>query len=187
MGKIDASDRTYIGDPNPKFTYGLNLAYSYKSFDASAFLFGSAGNDIFDNTKIFTDFPDFFKGGIRKEVAVNSWTTSNTGSSIPMMRTSGSFSTDQVSNSYFISKGSYLRLKQVQIGYTMPAALLTKYGIDRLRVYVQAANLFTITGYKGLDPELQSSNASSPVNGFGIDNGNYPHTASFLIGVNLSF
>jgi hypothetical protein len=186
-GVIDASDRTYIGDPNPKFTYGLNLAYSYKNFDASAFLFGSAGNDIFDNTKIFTDFPDFFKGGIRREVAVNSWTTSNTGSSIPKMMTSGSFSTDQVSNSYFISKGSYLRLKQVQVGYTMPANLLSKYGIDRLRVYVQAANLFTITGYKGLDPELQSSNASSPVNGFGIDNGNYPHTASFLIGVNLSF
>ena len=190
-GKIDASDRTYIGDPNPKFTYGLNLAYTYKSFDASAFFFGSAGNDIFDNTKTFTDFPDFFKGGIRREVAVNSWTTTNTGSSIPKMMTSGSFSTDAVSNSYFISKGSYLRLKQIQIGYTMPAGMLTKYGIDRLRVYLQAANLFTITGYKGLDPELQpqqsNGNISSPVSGFGIDNGNYPHGASFLIGVNLSF
>jgi TonB-linked SusC/RagA family outer membrane protein len=190
-GVIDAADRTYIGDPNAKFSYGLNLAYSYKNFDASAFVFGSAGNDIFDNTKIFTDFPDFFKGGIRREVAVNSWTTSNTGASIPRLSTSGSFSTDLVSNSYFISKGSYLRLKQVQLGYTMPAALLTKYGIDRLRVYVQAANLFTITSYKGLDPELQpaqgNGNIGSPINGFGIDNGNYPHTASFLIGVNLSF
>lgn len=190
-GKIDASDRTYIGDPNPKFTYGLNLAYSYKNFDVSAFIFGSAGSDIFDNTKTFTDFPDFFKGGIRREVALNSWTTSNTGSSIPKMMTSGSFSTDQVSNSYYISKGSYLRMKQFQVGYTMPAAMLTKYGIDRLRVYVQAANLFTITGYKGLDPELQpqqsNGNITSPVNGFGIDNGNYPHAASFLIGVNLSF
>lgn len=186
-GKIDASDRTYIGDPNPKFTYGLNLAYTYKSFDASAFFFGSAGNDIFDNTKIFTDFPDFFKGGIRREVALNSWTTSNTNTDIPKLMTTGSFSTDQVSNSYFISKGGYLRLKQVQVGYTMPANLLTKYGIDRLRVYVQAANLFTITKYKGLDPELQSSNNGSPVAGFGIDNGNYPHTAAFIIGVNLNF
>jgi TonB-linked SusC/RagA family outer membrane protein len=186
-GKIDANDRTYIGDPNPKFSYGLNLALTVKNFDASAFIFGTAGNDIFDNTKTFTDFPDFFKGGIRREVAVNSWTPTNTGTSIPKLMTTGSFSTDQVSNSYFISKGSYLRLKQIQIGYTMPAAMLSKYGIDRLRVYLQAANLFTITKYKGLDPELQSANNNDQSAGFGIDNGNYPHAASFIIGVNLSF
>ena len=185
-GKIDASDRTYIGDPNPKFTYGLNLAFSYKNFDASAFIFGSAGNDIFDNTKTFTDFPDFFKGGIRREVAVNSWTTTNTNTSIPKMMTTGSFSSDAVASSYFISKGSYLRLKQIQVGYTMPAALLTKYGIDRLRVYLQAANLLTLTKYKGLDPELQSSDINNTV-GFGIDQGNYPHTPSFIVGVNLNF
>jgi len=185
-GKIDANDRTYIGDPNPKFTYGLNLAFTYKNFDASAFIFGSAGNDIFDNTKTFTDFPDFFKGGIRREVAVNSWTTTNTNTSIPKMMTTGSFSSDAVASSYFISKGSYLRLKQIQVGYTMPAALLTKYGIDRLRVYLQAANLLTLTKYKGLDPELQSSDINNTV-GFGIDQGNYPHTPSFIVGVNLNF
>jgi hypothetical protein len=75
----------------------------------------------------------------------------------------------------------------MQIGYTMPAAMLNKFGIDHLRVYVQAANLFTITKYKGLDPELQSSDIGNQYAGFGIDNGNYPHAASFLIGVNLSF
>jgi TonB-dependent starch-binding outer membrane protein SusC len=190
-GKIDDKDRTYIGNPNPKFTYGLNLALTYKAFDFSAFFYGSVGNDIFNQTQYYTDFPDFFKGGIRREVAVNSWTPTNTGSSIPALQTAGSFSSDQVTNSYFISKGSYLRCKQMQIGYMVPTNLGKKVGIHSLRVYVQGANLFTITKYKGLDPELSTppdSNGNiTGVTGYGIDQGNYPHTASFLVGVNLNF
>ena len=184
--KIDDKDRTYIGNPNPDFTYGFNLAFTYKQFDASAFFFGSQGNQIFDNTKYFTDFPDFFKGGIRREVALNAWTPSHTNTTIPKLMTTGSFSTDLAANSYFISDGSYLRLKQVQIGYTMDPAALSKYGVDRLRVYLQAANLLTLTKYKGLDPELQSSDIGNTV-GFGIDQGNYPHTPSFILGVNINF
>ena len=98
----------------------------------------------------------------------------------------GGFSSDQVTNSYFICKGSYLRNKQMQLGYTLPANMLTKFGIDRLRIYVQSANMFTITKYNGLDPELQSSDINATV-GYGIDQGNYPHTPSYLIGVNLNF
>ncbi|MGZ8554261.1 MAG: SusC/RagA family TonB-linked outer membrane protein, partial [Chitinophagaceae bacterium] len=185
-GKIDDNDRTFIGDPNPDFTYVLNLSFSYKNFDFSTFFFGSHGNDIFNNTKFFTDFPDFFKGGIRREVAINSWTPTNTNTSIPKLRTTGGFSSDLVTNSYFISKGSYLRNKQMQIGFTVPSSFLSKYGIDRFRIYVQAANLFTVTKYEGLDPELQSSDINNTV-GFGIDQGNYPHTRSFLFGLNLNF
>ena len=187
-GTIDANDRTWIGDPNPAFTYGLNISLSYKSFDFSAFFFGSEGNDIYNNTLYFTDFPDFFKGGIRREVALNSWTTSNTNTSIPALYTTGSFSSDQTANSYFISKGSYFRSKQMQIGYTLSPKTLSRVGIDRFRIYVQATNLFTITQYKGLDPELQSNdpNNNSTV-GFGTDQGNYPHTPGYLIGVNLNF
>lgn len=183
---IDDKDRTYIGDPNPKFTYGLNIGFSYKNFDFSTFFFGSYGNEIFDNTKYFTDFPDFFKGAIRREVALNSWTPNNTSTSIPKLRNTGGFSTDQVTNSYFISKGSYLRNKQAQVGYVVPAKALSRFGIERLRVYIQATNLFTVTKYKGLDPELQSSDINSNT-GFGIDNGNYPHTKGYLVGVNLNF
>lgn len=185
-GKIDDNDRTFIGDPNPDFTYGLNISFNYKNFDFSTFFFGSKGNDIFNNTKFFTDFPDFFKGGIRREVALNSWTPTNTNTSIPKLRTTGGFSSDLVTNSYFISKGSYLRNKQMQLGYTLPASLLSRFAIDRFRIYVQAANLFTITKYEGLDPELQSSDINNTV-GFGIDQGNYPHTPAFLIGINLNF
>lgn len=191
-GKIDDNDRTYIGDPNPDFTYGLNIAFSYKNFDFSTFFFGSVGNDIFNQTLYYTDFPDFFKGAIRREVAVNSWTTSNTNTSIPKLKTTGSFSTDLVTNSYFISKGSYLRNKQMQLGYTIPTSVLSRIGVNRLRIYAQGANLFTITKYKGLDPELQptSDNSGQTINSvytFGIDQGNYPHTPAFLFGVNLNF
>jgi TonB-dependent starch-binding outer membrane protein SusC len=192
-GKIDNDDRAFIGNPNPDFEYGLNISFSYKNFDFSSFFFGSAGNDIFNNLLYFTDFPDFFKGGIRKEVALNSWTPTNTDTKIPSLQTTGGFSSDQSSyaNSYFISKGSYFRAKQMQIGYTLPGNLLSKYGIERLRIYVQAANLFTITNYEGVDPELQSQpNSSGQIINtyqFGIDQGTYPHTPSFLFGVNLNF
>jgi TonB-linked SusC/RagA family outer membrane protein len=192
-GKITTDDRTYIGDPNPDFNYGLNITATFKNFDFSAFFFGSSGNDIFNNTLYFTDFPDFFKGGIRREAAVNSWTPSNPGAKIPLLRTTGSFSTDNsgYANSYFISKGSYLRAKQMQLGYTLPSKLLSKYGIDRLRIYVQATNLFTITKYEGLDPELPSQPDSNgrivDTYQYGIDQGSYPHTPAYLFGINLNF
>jgi TonB-linked SusC/RagA family outer membrane protein len=192
-GSITTADRTYIGDPNPNFTYGLNITASYKNFDFSTFFFGSQGNDIFNNTLYFTDFPDFFKGGIRREVAVNSWTPTNTNTKIPKLKTTGSFSTDNsgFANSYFISKGSYLRNKQISIGYTLPANLLSKIRVDRVRLYVQATNLFTFTKYEGLDPELPSQPDSNGriVNTYqyGIDQGSYPHTPAFLFGVNLNF
>ncbi len=104
-GTIDANDRTFIGDPNPKFTYGLNISMSYKNFDFSTFFFGSAGNDIFNNTLYFTDFPDFFKGAMRREVALNSWTPTNTNTSIPKLSTTGGFSTDGVVNTLFPEQG----------------------------------------------------------------------------------
>ncbi|MCW3079122.1 TonB-dependent receptor [Segetibacter sp.] len=185
-GKIDAADRTYIGNPNPKFTYGLNFAMSYKSFDFSTFFYGSQGNKIFDATRIYTDFPNFFKGAIRREVALNSWTPGNTSTTIPKLMTTGSFSRDLETNSYFVSDGSFLRNKQIQIGYTVPTKVLSRVGIERLRFYVQGTNLFTATKYKGLDPELQSSDIGNNT-GFGIDQGNYPHTPGYLVGVNLNF
>jgi len=192
-GIIDANDRTFIGNPNPDFTYGLNISFTYKSFDFSTFFFGSHGNDIFNNTLYFTDFPDFFKGAMRREVALNSWTPTNTNTTIPKLTTTGGFSTDNVTNSYFISKGSYLKNKQMQIGYTFPESMLSRIGIDRLRVYVQSTNMFTITKYKGLDPELQSDNTNNGGSqsnyylGYGIDQGNYPHTPAYIFGVNLNF
>lgn len=186
-GVIDDKDRTIIGDPNPKFTYGINIALAYKNFDFSTFFYGSYGNDIFNQTLYFTDFPDFFKGGIRREAALNAWTPQNKNTNIPLLRNTGGFSTDQVTNSYFISKGSYLRNRQMQLGYTFPPSLLSRYGIDRVRIYVQSTNMFTITKYKGLDPELPSSNQNSFFPQYGIDQASYPHTPGYLVGINLNF
>jgi len=193
-GKIDATDRTFFGNPNPKFTYGLNLNFSYGNFDFSTFIFGSYGNDIFNGVKEFTDFPQLFKGGLSKQVALNSWTVNNTKTSIPKLENLGNFSNTGVINSYYLEKGSYLRNKQMSLGYTLPAKTLSHLGIEKFRVYVQAVNLFTITKYSGLDPELQSSdpnNQSQSINGasnsFGIDYGNYPHTAQYLVGLSVTF
>jgi TonB-linked SusC/RagA family outer membrane protein len=184
---INADDRTFLGDPNPDFTYGLNISAEFKNFDFSAFFFGSHGNAIFNSTLYYTDFLDF-KGAIRREVAVNSWTPSNTNTKIPKLLTVGVFSTNQTgyASSYFLSNGSYLRCKQIQIGYTFPKRLLSKFEIDRLRIYVQGTNVFTITKYEGLDPELQSQNIARSSQ-YGIDQGNYPHTPAYLFGINLNF
>jgi hypothetical protein len=90
-------------------------------------------------------------------------------------------------NSYFLSPGSFLRNKQMQLGYTLPNNLLSRFGIERFRIYAQAANLFTITKYEGLDPELSSPDPLAATPLFGVDQGNYPKTPTFLFGVNVNF
>lgn len=186
-GKISDADRTFIGNPNPKFTYGLNLAASYKNFDFSMFLYGSAGNDVVNFVKYWTDFPQVFAGNVSKNAVYNSWTPNNTSATVPILEKSANFSNSTVFNSYYLEKGSYLRAKSIIIGYTFPSDQLKKAGIEKLRVYVQAANLFTITKYTGLDPELQGSDLNNNTN-FGIDFGNYPaNQKSFNIGVNVGF
>jgi TonB-linked SusC/RagA family outer membrane protein len=198
-GIITADDRTYIGNPNPKFSYGINLGANYKAFDASIFLYGSQGNDIWNNVKWWTDFNSNFQGAKSHTALYDSWTPENHNATAPIQETVGSFSTSNVPNSYFVEKGSYLRAKNAQIGYTLPAGLLKKVRIEKMRVYVQAANLFTITKYSGLDPEIGttsntnnngggSSNQSfSSGTSFGIDEGVYPNQRQFLLGLNLTF
>ncbi|MNY49703.1 TonB dependent receptor [compost metagenome] len=109
----------------------------------------------------------------------------------PIQETAQSFSTNSVPNSYFVEKGAYLRLKNAQIGYTLPSGKLHKLGVNRLRVYLSAANLFTITKYSGVDPEIgiSSDNDDEPggQTAYGIDDGSYPSQRTFLLGLNLHF
>jgi hypothetical protein len=201
-GAISPGDRTFIGNPNPKFTYGIPISASYKNFDLSVFFYGSYGNDDFNYVKYWTDFPQVFNGAISKRVALDSWTPTHTNTNVPILTTVSGFSNTTVVNSYYVESGSFFKCKQLQIGYTLPVSVLKRVGVDRFRVYVQAANLFTITKYDGLDPELQSSanisyqggstagpSTTTPANSsFGIDFGNYPNNQrSFLVGVSLSF
>ncbi len=182
-GTITDADRVHFGNPNPDFTLGLNLGASYKNWDFSTFLYGSFGNDVINYVRYWTDFYPSFQGAKSIDALTKSWLPTRTNTSVPIAENDASFSTNQVPNSYYKEDGSYLRCKSLILGYTMPAAQLKKWGIEKLRFYVQAANLFTITKYTGLDPELSGSNAA-----FGIDFGNYPNNQkNFNVGVNVSF
>ncbi len=181
-GKITPDDRTFIGNPNPDFTYGLNLALSYKAFDFSTILYGSQGNEVHNQILNYTHFFSTYAGG-KSNATLNAWTPENTNATVPKLESQGSFSSSGVANSYYIEDGSYLRLSSLMIGYTINPVVLQKYGINRLRLYCQATNLFTITGYSGLDPELSGSSSA-----FGVDYANYPNNQkNFLFGLNVSF
>ncbi|WP_316735890.1 TonB-dependent receptor [Pedobacter aquatilis] len=182
-GVIDPKDRTIIGDPNPDFTYGVNLNASYKNFDISAFLYGVQGNDIFEATRYFTDFPSF--DGAKSTRLLDAWSPSNRTSTIPSAY-SGASDVEFASSSYYIQNGSFLRLKNIQIGYSIPTKVFgSKSGVSRFRIYASASNLFTITKYTGIDPEVTqiTDTFSAP----GVDQGVYPSPRQFLLGINVGF
>lgn len=186
-GNISDSDRTWIGNPNPKLNYGLNLSVSYKGWDFSAFFYGVYGNDVFNYVKYWTAFPQVFEGNLQSDIIKNSWSPTNLNPKYPQITNVGSFSNADVVNSWYVEKGSYFRLKSLNIGYSLAPAILQKVGINKLRVYLQGANLFTVTKYSGLDPELQGSNLGDQTN-IGIDLGNYPaNQKTFIVGLNLNF
>ncbi len=177
-GLIDDNDRDYIGSPHADFTYGLSLNSAYKGFDISLFLIGSQGNDLINYERLFSDFPTFFNTN-RSTRLLNAWTPENH-SDIPAVGPSIVNSEDSPS-SYYVEDGSYLRLKNLQIGYTFANTISDKIGIESFRLYIQGTNLFTITGYEGMDPEVSSG---SNLN-IGIDSGNYPSSQIFTIGANI--
>ena len=170
-GIVNDQDRTYIGSPHPKFSYGLNINLNYKDFDLSMFFQGVSGNKIFNYWRAFTEWP-----GQYTAASLDTWSPTNTGAKLPIY-SNKDFDDDRPST-FFVESGSYLRMKSLQLGYTFPRVR----GISRLRLYAQAWNLFTITKYSGLDPEV---NTGAPGNA-GIDfGGNYPISMKLLFGVNL--
>jgi TonB-dependent starch-binding outer membrane protein SusC len=186
-GKINADDRTFFGNPNPKFTTGLNIEASFKNFDFSTFLYASVGNDVINYVRYWTEFPQVFDGAVAKSAVYNSWRPDRTNGTVPILERSANFSNTTQFTSYFMENGSFLRCKSMVLGYSIPASKFKKVGITRLRFYVQAANLFTITKYTGLDPELTGADFRDNTN-FGIDLGNFPsNQKNYLVGVNLSF
>ncbi|MEX6690479.1 TonB-dependent receptor [Danxiaibacter flavus] len=180
-GKIDANDRTVIGTPHPKYIYSLSYNASYKHFDILLFFNGSQGNQIFEQTRYYTDL-NGFDGAVTKRM-LNAWSPTNTGSMIPSPYR-GRSTTELQSSSYYIQNGSFLKLKNLQIGYDLSSAIKNK-GISKLRLYVAATNLFTITKYTGLDPEVSS--VSSTYSAPGVDYGIVPMSRQFLFGINATF
>ena len=183
-GVIDSEDRTHLGDPNPKLTYGINLNLGYGNFDLSAFFFGSQGNEIFNLTKSYTHFMGFYPTTNVSRDLLNAWTPENTNTNIPIVESQGGFSTTTVPNSFYIENGSFLKMRSLSLGYTVPKALLQKVKISNLRLYVQGENLFTMTKYSGLDPEIIGGSTSA----LGIDRGSYPNNErGLLFGLNVTF
>ncbi|MEJ0103835.1 MAG: TonB-dependent receptor [Bacteroidota bacterium] len=181
-GAITPDDRTFLGSPNPDFTYGVNLGFEYKGFDFSAFFYGSQGSEIINTLKVNSHFFSVYVSNKSRDL-LNAWTPDNTNTGIPKIETQTSFSTNGVMNSFFIENGSYLKLKSLILGYTIKPGILKRVGISRLRPYLQATNLFTSTKYSGLDPEL-----TGPSSAFGIDWGNYPPSfRTYVFGIDLSF
>lgn len=186
-GDIDDEDRTFLGSPHPDFVFGLNAAFEYKNFDLSIFVTGSQGNEIYNQTKFFTDFNSF--DGNRSTRVLDSWSPSNPGASLPSQTGDFAANGETNPNSYFVEDGSYVRLKNLQIGYNIPQSTLQSIkGLESLRVYIQGTNLFTITGYEGFDPEITNRNASAQPNlSMGIDFGRFPLTQVYTIGVKAGF
>ena len=180
-GIIDDEDRTKLGSPHPDFTYGINLKLDYKGFDASLFFTGSQGNEIYNYNKVFTDFGLFFNGN-RSDRVLNAWTPSNTDTDVPALTTSYPLE-EASSNSYFVEDGSYFRLRNLQVGYTLPTSMTDKANLESLRVYIQGTNLFTRTKYQGFDPEIISYDNLS----LGIDRRIYPMSKVITFGTNIRF
>ena len=181
--KIDENDRTFLGSPVPKFTGGLTFTLRYMNFDLVAYGYLSSGNKIFNVSKWFTDFYPSFQGAAISERVKDSWTPDNLGATTPIFESASNFSTNTQSNSFYVENGSYFRLQNLTIGYTLPAPILDRLKMTRLRVYVATNNLFTITKYNGLDPAVGGAADTN----FGIDVGNYPITRQYTLGLNLGF
>lgn len=182
-GAITPDDRIFLGNPVPDFTGGLNFTVGYKGFDLSAYLYTSIGNEIWNQSRWFTDFYQTFEGAAKSKRLLQAWTPQNLDATIPIVERVSNFSNANVANSHYVEDGSYLRLQNLTLGYSAPASVLQKLKMERARVFASVNNLFTLTGYEGLDPAV-GGNADLT---FGVDVGNYPVTRGWTFGLNLSF
>lgn len=184
-GDIDEDDRTYIGNPTPNFEYALNFSLEYKGFDLNLFFNGVSGNTILNGTK-YRGYFDF--NGNYFADALNAWTPTNTGSTIPR-NTQADPGFNRRMSTFYLENGAYFRLRNAQIGYSLSDAVIERLGISRLRVYVSTTNLFTLTDYTGYYPEVgrNSRGGSRRIFNSGVDEGAYPVPRDVRFGVQVSF
>lgn len=172
-GNITVDDQTNIGDPIPDATLGFNFSLDYKNFDFLVYAFASIGNDIVRNYERFQPLTN------RSTSFLDRWTGPGTSNSAPRVTTAATANTQF--SEFFIEDGSFLRIQNIQLGYTLPEGFVKKLKLDSFRVYASVANAFTLTKYRGYDPTASSG---API-GAGIDNGFYPTPRTFLLGLNV--
>ena len=178
-GILDDSDRTYIGKGIPDWTFGLNIGFEWKGIDFNMLLQGQAGVQAFNVTRR----TDLYYINLPKTI-LNRWTGEGSTDSAPKFEFTSANENYRVSD-YWVEDASFLRARNVQLGYTLPGSLTKKIFVQRLRVYAQAENLFTLTKYTGCDPEVTGGNGFGTE--LGIDRGVYPQNRTFSVGVNLTF
>ncbi len=180
-GILNSEDQTIIGNPNPKFTWGFSNDFSWKNFDLNIFFQGSQGNDILSYTLLELETMSGFNNSTTR--ALERWTPTNTNTDVP--RAFGGRS-QRVSDRW-IYDGSYVRLKNIALGYTLPSSLSNKLTIQKLRVYVSAQNILTFTNYPGIDPEVNynSGSGSNANRNLGLDYGSYPNAKSYTVGLSI--
>ena len=181
-GIIDDQDRCIIGDPNPDFAMGINLDFHYKQWTLSTFFTGEFGFDIYNSTRKQLEFMTY--GNMytnRSENILNAWSSTNTTSTIPALTTSD-VNNEMRMSTYFIEDGSYMKMKYLKLSYNFDQKWMKKVHLSNLGVYFQVDNVFTITKYTGLDPEV-------PMTTYGarVDNGAYPRARTFTMGLNMQF
>ena len=177
-GKVSDGDLTYIGDAIPDFTYGITLTAAYKGLDLTVFGSGSQGNQIFN----CINRPDYAASNRLKEIFYdNRWTVDNPNGTVPR---AGATDMDKYAcSSAMIFDGSYFKIKQIQLGYTLPKSLINKIYLSHARVYASLDDFFTFSKYPGFDPEASANSTS----GMGVDKGGYPTSKKVVLGVNIEF
>ncbi|HTF18834.1 MAG TPA: TonB-dependent receptor [Chryseolinea sp.] len=184
-GTINESDRTYLGSFMPDFSYGLNFSANYKNFDLTLFLQGVQGNKVYNGTKVLS------QGMLRlfgaETDVLNAWRPDNTNTDVPRA-VGGDPNQNSRTSNRFIEDGSYMRVKSLSIGYSLPSAFLNSFAnasVRRLRIYASFQNLLTFTKYSGYDPEIGARTANSLVQG--IDYGQYPQPRTIMGGIQIEF
>jgi len=178
-GVIDDNDRTYIGKGVPDWSFGLNLGFEWKGIDFNMLLQGTIGNQVFNVSRR----TDLYYVNLPRTI-LNRWTGEGTSNTNPRF-VFESANENYRSSDLWVEDGSFLRARNVQLGYTLPQKWTKKIFIQRLRIYAQAENLFTLTKYTGCDPEVTGGNGFS--SDLGVDRGVYPQSRTFSVGVNLNF
>jgi TonB-dependent starch-binding outer membrane protein SusC len=186
-GTVTPADRVIIGNPHPNFTAGLDLGYRRGNWDVSGTVFGSFGNDIWDAQKEFYVFRNF-STNVRSDLLANSWRPDNLDAKYPILDQNDTYS--KTLSSYYVEDGSYVRMRSLQVAYSLPRSMVS--WASGTRVYVQAENLFTFTGYSGLDPSLPAASVNGSAGDIrdqyrGIDRGVYPSSRTFSLGITTSF
>ncbi len=185
-GDIDEDDQTYLGSGIPNFEYGFNLTAEYKNFDISLFFNGVSGNDILNGTK-YRGYFDF--NGNKFADALNAWSPTNTNATIPR-NTRADPGFNRRMSDFYLENGAYFRLRNAQIGYALPDSILDKIKLDKVRIYLSAINLFTITDYTGYYPEVGRNGRGAGGNSVlntGVDEGTTPEPRTFQLGIQVSF